>query len=219
MSKYEKIKSEFENHADRERAAGMKKYMRDQFEFYGIPAMERKKIYHNFLKEEKRGKIVDWDFLDACYQDSHREFQYLAVEYLSALGRFLSVDDIPKIRRYVLTKSWWDTIDVLCKVIGTIADQYQDVKRIMLDWSQDENLWIRRTAIEYQLGKKDKMNTDTLEKILTNIFGSHEFFINKAIGWALRDYSKTNPAWVTDFIERHEGKMSRLSIREGSKYL
>jgi len=89
----------------------------------------------------------------------------------------------------------------------------------MLKWSVDEDFWVRRVAIDHQLGRKEKTNTDLLEKILTNNFGSKEFFINKAIGWALRDYSKTNPDWVRYFIGKYKNKMDKLSIREGSKYI
>ena len=112
-----------------------------------------------------------------------------------------------------------DTIDCLCKVVGKLSDNDSKVDKLMLDWAKDENIWIRRTAIEYQLNKKEKTNTDNLEKILKLNFGSNEFFINKAIGWALREYSKTDPKWVADFIEKNREKMSPLTIREGSKYI
>lgn len=89
----------------------------------------------------------------------------------------------------------------------------------MLAWSKDNDFWVRRVAIEHQLLRKNKMNTELLEKILENNLNSSEFFINKAIGWALRDYSKTNPAWVKKFINDHYSDMAALSIKEGSKYL
>ena len=89
----------------------------------------------------------------------------------------------------------------------------------MLEWSKDNDIWVRRVAIDHQLGRKEKTNTVLLEKILVNNFGSDELFINKAIGWALRDYSKTNPEWVREFINKYKDKMSNLSIREASKYI
>ena len=89
----------------------------------------------------------------------------------------------------------------------------------MLQWSQDKDFWVRRIAIDHQLCRKEKTNTELLEKIIVNNLGSHEFFINKAIGWALRDYSKTNPQWVKHFIEKYHDQMHRLSIKEGSKYI
>ena len=89
----------------------------------------------------------------------------------------------------------------------------------MLRWSKDQDFWLRRIAIDHQLGRKEKTNTKLLEKIIVNNFGSKEFFINKAIGWALRDYSKTNPKWVENFINTYQNQMNHLSIKEASKYL
>ena len=104
-------------------------------------------------------------------------------------------------------------------IIGGIALKYPKVNDIILQWSTDENIWLRRIAIDHQLLRKEKTNVELLEKIIKNNFGQTEFFINKAIGWALRDYSKTNPKWVRDFIEKNKDKMAKLSIKEGSKYI
>lgn len=219
MDKYSEIKKTFEAIEDKEHAAAMSKYMRSLFDFYGIPAPKRKEVYNQFIKAEKKTKVIDWDFLDKCYADNHREFQYLVYDYLLATKQYVSFEDIPKIKDYIITKSWWDTIDFLCKVIGDIGLRDSRVKDLMLDWSKNENIWIKRTAIEHQLGLKDKTDKELLKQIITNNFGSDEFFINKAIGWALRDYSKTNPEFVKEFINKYKDKMNNLSIKEASKYI
>jgi 3-methyladenine DNA glycosylase AlkD len=219
MTKYEELKRVFESAANDEDAFFMAKYMRDQFAFYGIPTPKRRKLVKPFIKRDKARKVIDWQFLDACYQDEHREFQYFVNDYLAAMGAFLTYDDIPKIFKYVKARQWWDTIDFLDKIIGDIGLKDKRVDELMLKWSVDEDFWVRRVAIDHQLGRKEKTNTDLLEKILTNNFGSKEFFINKAIGWALRDYSKTNPDWVRYFIGKYKNKMDKLNIREGSKYI
>ena len=219
MDKYLEIKELFEQHKNEERAKDMSKYMRNLFDFYGIPTTERKAIYKDFLKKEKKSKQVDWDFLDKCYQDEHREFQYLVYDYLIALNEFLTYNDISNIEKYIRNKQWWDTIDFFDQVIGKIGLRENKVDDLMLEWSKDKDFWIRRIAIDHQLGRKGKTNTELLEKILIHNFGSDEFFINKAIGWALRDYSKTNPEWVKNFINKYESKMNKLSIREASKYI
>lgn len=97
--------------------------------------------------------------------------------------------------------------------------RYPELKKVMVEWSQTDNIWLRRVAIDHQLLFKNKTDTLLLAEIITNNFGTKEFFINKAIGWSLRDYSKTNPQWVKDFIQKHSSQMAPLSIREGSKYL
>lgn len=219
MDKYTEVRKRFEENADPENAVKMAKYMRNRFIFYGIPTPKRKKLYRDFLKEEKRNKIIDWGFLDQCYDDEHREFQYLVTDYLSELNSLLTYDDIPAIRKYIDRKQWWDTIDSLDQVIGKIGLRDERVDALMLEWSTDEDFWVRRIAIDHQLLRKDKTNTVLLEKIIVNNFGSDEFFINKAIGWSLRDYSKTDPEWVRDFIERYRNWMDKLSIREAGKYI
>ena len=219
MDKYTEVRKRFEENADPENAVKMAKYMRNRFIFYGIPTPKRKKLYRDFLKEEKRNKIIDWGFLDQCYDDEHREFQYLVTDYLSELNSLLTYDDIPAIRKYIDRKQWWDTIDSLDQVIGKIGLRDERVDALMLEWSTDEDFWVRRIAIDHQLLRKDKTNTVLLEKIIVNNFGSDEFFINKAIGWSLRDYSKTDPEWVGNFIERYRNRMDKLSIREAGKYI
>ncbi len=219
MDKFLEIKKRFESREDKENAVAMSKYMRNMFDFYGLPAPRRKEVYNDIIRTDKKAKVVDWKFLDKCYDDKHRELQYLVYDYLLALKQYVSFNDIPKIKYYITTKSWWDTIDFLCKVIGDIGLRDPRVKDLMIDWSKNENIWLKRTAIEHQLGLKDKTDTKLLEIIIVNNFGSNEFFVNKAIGWALRDYSKTDPEFVKSFINRHRDEMDGLSIKEASKYL
>ena len=219
MDKYTEIKERFEAHQDPENAVKMAKYMKNLFRFYGIAAPERKNLYKDILKEEKKNKTVDWTFLDQCYEDDHREFQYVTLDYLTAMQKFLTYDDIPKIWKYIKEKQWWDTIDFFDRIIGEIGLGDSRVDALMLAWSVDEDFWVRRIAIDHQLLRKERTNTELLEQILVNNLGSDEFFINKAIGWSLRDYSKTDPEWVRTFISKYRDRMDKLSIREGSKYI
>ncbi len=219
MEKYLKIRELFEKHRDSENAAHQARYMRNQFSFYGLQTPKRKALYKDFLKDEKKNKKIDWAFLDKCYEDAYREFQYLATDYLIAMAKYLSYKDVPKLLKYIKTKQWWDTIDRLDRIVGNIGLTDNRIDAIMLQWSQDKDFWVRRVAIDHQLLRKEKTNTDLLERIIVNNLGSDEFFINKAIGWSLRDYSKTNPQWVKQFIEKYRDKMDKLSIKEASKYI
>lgn len=219
MKKYIQLKEIFESKEDQETARTMSKYMKHLFEFYGLPTPKRREVYHDFIKLEKKSKTIDWDFLDLCYEDEHREFQYLVYDYLLAMKQYVSFEDIPKIRSYIVKKSWWDTIDFLCKMIGDIELRDTRVKALMIEWSKNDNIWLKRTAIEHQLCFKEKTDTKLLEQIIVNCFGSDEFFINKAIGWALREYSKVDPIWVKDCITKYKEQMNPLSIKEASKYI
>lgn len=219
MDKYLLLKQRFEWHKDVKNAEKMAKYMRNLFNFYGIASPKRKAIYKDILKQEKINKKIDWEFLDCCYQDIHREFQYFVCDYLSAMKKFLKYEDIEKIKRYIQSKEWWDTIDCFDRIIGTIGLKDSRVATLMLKWSQDDDFWLRRIAIDHQLSRKDQTDKQLLEAIIINNLNSDEFFINKAIGWSLRDYSKINPEWVREFIIKYQDKMSSLSIKEASKYL
>ena len=219
MEKYFEIKKAFEENRDSENAIAMSKYMRDMFKYYGIPTPLRKSIYKELLKKEKASSIIDWELLDICYEDEYREFQYFVMDYLSLMQKRLTYDDIPKIKRYIKTKQWWDTIDGFDRIIGNIAFSDSRINDLMLEWSKDDDIWVRRIAIDHQLSRKENTDADLLEKIIINNLESKEFFINKAIGWSLRDYSKINPDWVRGFIAKHKDKMDKLSVKEASKYI
>jgi len=208
-----------EARADNVRALDMSKYMKNKFEFFGVGAAERNEIWKQYFKEAKKTKKIDWDFIEICFKHDKRECQYTAAYYLKYMKKFLVEDDIPKLKELVLTKSWWDTVDILDKVIGSIIYNNKKLYSIMVEWSKDDNIWLRRVAIDHQLLRKENIDEQLLEKILINNLNHKEFFVNKAIGWALRDYSKTDPQWVRNFIEVHKENMASLSIREASKYL
>ena len=216
---FDTLSTDLRNNADPEKAAQMKAYMRDNFEYLGVPAPKRRELCKPHIKTAKSDTKVDWKFIDRCWKEEYREYQYIAVYYLSMMSKLLAADDVPKIKKLILKKSWWDTVDGLDEIIGGIAMRFPDVKHILLEWSTDKNFWLRRAAIDHQLQHKSKTDTRLLEKILINNFGQTEFFINKAIGWSLREYSKTNPNWVRAFVNNHKNKLAPLSIREASKYI
>ncbi|GGH77113.1 3-methyladenine DNA glycosylase AlkD [Pullulanibacillus pueri] len=208
-----------ENNRDEERSVKMSAYMRNQFQFLGIPTPKRRILCKELFKKAVNEKQVDWSFIDECWKRKYREYQYIAIDYLSRMQQYLSASDISKIKKLATTKSWWDTIDGLDNIVGEIALAYPEVNDTLLQWSIDDNFWLRRIAIDHQLSRKSKTNTELLETVVKNNLGHTEFFINKAIGWSLREYSKTNPEWVRHFIETYQEKMAPLSIKEASKHL
>ena len=210
---------EIEAAKDSQKADPMEAYMRHQFSFLGIAAPERNALYKKHFPCANKTKIIDWDFVDTCWEKESREYQYVAANYLKAMQSYLRETDLPKIERLVVTKSWWDTVDLLDRVVGSLVYDHPELEEIILKWSLSDNIWLRRVAIDHQLLRKEKTNVQLMEKILLHNLNQTEFFINKAIGWALRDYSKTNPDWVACFIEKNKERMAELSIKEASKYL
>jgi len=209
----------FKENADEQQAAKMKAYMKNLFPFLGIPSPKRKELSKEFLTSSKKANQVEWNFVNECWEMPEREFQYLAINYLEVVSKLLTTLDVHLIREIAIKKSWWDTIDGLDKVVGSIALKHPEVNSILLEWSTDENMWLRRIAIDHQLSRKEKTDAELLEQIIINNLGQSEFFINKAIGWSLREYSKTNPNWVKSFLNKYKDKLNTLSFKEASKYI
>ena len=209
---------ELQNLANADDARAMKAYMRGRFEFLGVKTPARRKAAKAFFKKHG-GADIDWRFVRQAWEHPLREMQYAALDYLETRKNLLRPGDLPQLKKLAQTKSWWDTIDFLDRLAGGIIAGFPETRPVILQWSRDEDIWLRRLAIDHQLLRKDQTDQHLLEQILVNNLDQTEFFINKAVGWALRDYSKTNPEWVKNFIRQHHGKMAPLSIREASKYL
>ena len=214
----EELVKELKAVANPDDAVAMKAYMKNKFEFLGVKTPARRKLAKTFFKQQT-DSVIDWNFINEAWNNPYRELQYASLDYLESRKKLLIPSDLSHLKKLAQTKSWWDTIDFLDRLVGSIIARFPETKEIILAWSRDEDIWLRRLAIDHQLLRKEKTDMELLEKILVNNLGRTEFFINKAIGWALRDYSKTNPDWVREFIERHQIEMAGLSIREGSKYL
>ncbi|ESV53770.1 DNA alkylation repair enzyme [Streptococcus agalactiae LMG 14747] len=216
---YTRLKEQFEALADPVKAIKMSAYMKNHFAFYGIPAPERRKQYAAIIKDAKKVKHIDWELLDLAWKQPPREWHYFVCDYLIRLKALVTIDDLPKLDHFIRTQQWWDSIDQLDEIYGELVSRYPELKQLMLTFSKEPYFWIRRLAINHQSSFKENTDTHLLSQIIIANRRSQEFFINKAIGWALRDYSKTNPLWVSDFILTYNKQLSSLSIREASKYL
>lgn len=213
-----KIFDEYYNNRNEEQAVPMAKYMKNLFPFLGLKKPERLSVSKKFLKERKKDINIDWEFIQQCFEMPEREFQYLAIEYMESVVDLFTPIDMLQIEQLLMTKSWWDSVDAINKVVGHIAMKYPQVKENFISkWIKSDNIWLNRISIIFQLKYKEKTDTEFLSKAIKYNSQSAEFFVDKAIGWALREYSKTNKEWVRDFIESNE--LSKLSIREGSKYI
>lgn len=200
-----------------ERAVPMAAYMKNNFPFLGLSKPQRTALAAPFIRQAAQGPDPGWPFIFHLWALPEREFQYCAVDYLLARKKLLAKDAIEKIEGLITDKSWWDTVDSLSTVIGTLCANYPElIDSHILKWSESPNIWLARTAILFQLKYKEKTDRELLGQIICKNAGSKEFFINKAIGWALREYSKTDPVWVRTFI--NNSRLHPLSVREGSKY-
>jgi 3-methyladenine DNA glycosylase AlkD len=216
----ESIVTLLKENANAENAIPMQKYMKDKFAFLGIKKPERHKLVSAFFRESKfLEEPLNYGFIEFLWELSEREFQYVVLEYLVQNKQKLIKEDIGLLQRLITCKSWWDTVDLIATIlVGDLAARYPDIIPKHIEaWAINENIWLKRTAILFQLKYKKNTNETLLYQYIEANAQSREFFIQKAIGWALREYSKTNRESVKNFIEVH--RLSTLSIREGSKYL
>lgn len=216
---YTNLITSFTNNKNPEQAVSMSAYMKDKFLFLGIPKPKRELLQSDFIKQAKKQKLIDWNFIFDLWNMPEREFQYLALEYLVVLKTSLQKTDIDNIKILIINKSWWDTVDYLAStVVGELCSKYPEViQSHMLNWSESDYIWLARTSILFQLKYKEKTDTELLSMVIRKNCDTKEFFLNKAIGWALREYSKTNKEWVKTFLENNT--LHSLSVREASKYL
>ena len=213
-----RFKRILEENGDSEQAEKMSAYMQNKFVFAGIPKPKLMELIKPLVNETVKEQL-DWNLVLELWKCEQREAQYIALEYLQKHRKQLTAADINQSKTMIVEKSWWETVDTIDAFIGDLVRMDDSLNDVMLEWAVSDNIWLRRVAIDFQQEYKDDTNVDILEKIIVANLGSDEFFINKAIGWSLRDYSKVNPAWVIDFIGRYREKMAPLSIKEASKYL
>ncbi len=210
----------FREHADAKKAGPMEGYMRNRFSFLGIKTPERIQLTREFWS--KYGFPVGEELLlvvQQLWQLPEREFQNVAMAFLEKHGKHAAKLDVDVFEKLVTTKSWWDTVDYLAShTMGDHLTKYPDlIPDYTGRWIQSDDLWLRRTAILYQLRYKERTDVERLFDYIVRCKDEKEFFIRKAIGWALREYSKTDKAAVLRFVS--ETQLSPLSEREALKYI
>lgn len=201
------IIASFESKANPEVALQMEKYMRNLFPFFGIKSPERREVYKDFLKKkdfiqsENKREIVEW-----CWQAPQREYQLFAMDYLGRSVKNTSENLLELYEYMIVTKSWWDTVDYIAiNLVGVYFKNYpKKIEKVTNKWMKSENIWLLRTCLLFQLKYKSQLDTKLLNSFISELKKSKEFFIQKAIGWILREYSKTNPDFVIDYVNNND---------------
>lgn len=210
----------FRENANPENAFFMKKYMKEKFSFLGIKSPERRALTRAFYKNYTRPDINNIEnIVRQLWKMEEREFQYFAMELvekeLKKMGRY----DIQLFEYFIVNKSWWDTVDfIAANLVGKHLLNFPGlIEQMNKKWISSENMWLNRTALLFQLKYKNDMDAKLLKQNILKCRDSKEFFIRKAIGWVLREYSKTNPVWVSEFVDSIT--LSPLSKREALKWI
>ena len=210
--------------ADSARASQQQAYMKSNMPYFGVSVPQCRRIVSSVSMAHPLRDAEAWEFaiLDLWRRAAHREERYAAVEILllRRYSKWLEPKRVPMIEELVVTGAWWDYVDVIAsRGMGTmLASHAHPTKALLRKWAKDDSIWKRRTAILAQLRAKRATDTKLLADAIRPSVGRSEFFLRKGIGWALREYSKTSPTWVTEFIAAHT-ELSDLSRREALKHL
>jgi 3-methyladenine DNA glycosylase AlkD len=206
--------------AEPERAAGAKAYMRNQFEFFGMPMAVRRSACKQYMKEHTVKSIDELqEIVKELWTLEQREFQYFGVELMAFYKKLWNEKTIDLFEHCIVNKSWWDTVDFIsneCNATYFLLFPKQ-IKPVTTRWNRSNNIWLQRSSLLFQKGYKENIDTKLLIGFIVNLSSSKEFFVQKAIGWVLRDYAKINPEWVKAFVNNHE--LPNLSKREAMKHL
>jgi 3-methyladenine DNA glycosylase AlkD len=215
------VQRTLEAQRDPERAAAMAAYMKDQFPFLGISHAEQRPLLGPLLRPLPKTATEAWalEVAQRLWALPEREYQYAVAALLSRVQACLNPASLPMLEGLLTQKSWWDSVDALApKAVGALVLRYPALRREMDRWSQAKNFWLRRAAILHQLSYKAQTDPERLFGHALENAADKEFFVRKAIGWALREYAKTNPAAVRSFVAGHRDTLSPLSVREALKH-
>ena len=205
--------------ADPEQAVAQSAYLRNRFTHLGIPTPQRRALSREALEGLPLPEEADCIAVaQRCWELPEREYHYFAVDYLRGHVDRCSAELLPVLRQLIVTHSWWDTVDHLAtNVVGPLVAADPALVKAMDKWIRDENLWLNRAALIHQLGYGEATDPERLFSYCSIQARDEDFFIRKAIGWALRQYAKTDPLAVHAYIDRERGRLSPLSVSEARK--
>jgi 3-methyladenine DNA glycosylase AlkD len=210
----------FKSEKNPNNAGPMKSYMKNQFDFLGIKSPERRELMKPFLTKSSLPSTEKlWTILQELWEMPEREYQYIAMELFSKYNKMVKKSWIEYYDHLITHKSWWDTVDfIAATLVGNYFLKFpEQIHSVTSGWMKSGNIWLQRSCLLFQLKYKDKTDKELLTSFIIPLSNSKEFFIAKAIGWALRELSKTDPAWVRSFIKNHD--LQPLSKKEGLKRL
>lgn len=215
------LSTQWEAHANPAKAAEMSAYMRHQFEFYGLQKNDRVALTKPFLKAwAMDSELSPQALARAMWALPQREWQYTALMLLEkTLKTHQNTTDNELYEFLIINKSWWDTVDVVAPhLVGAYYQRFPDEGNILIQrWRESDNFWLHRACVLFQLTYKQKTDLDLLFELCQQWATSDEFFIQKAIGWALRQYARVDGDAIRTFVAQH--KLAALSKREALKHL
>lgn len=207
--------------ADGSKAPAMQAYMKTDQPFYGIQATPRRRIFRACAKKFPINSRSEYEnVIRELWGGKYREEMYQALEVAENCRAYLDDTSWPLYEELVRTATNWDTLDwIAVKLISPLVQDNRSHEKTLAKWRKDENFWVRRASLLAHLSHKEDTNTKLLSKTILELSNEREFFIRKAIGWVLRDFSYTDPEWVKKFVAQHQNELSGLSKREALKQI
>jgi 3-methyladenine DNA glycosylase AlkD len=208
-------------HSNSSIAMGQSAYLKHKFQFLGIKKPQRSELEKIVISQHKIMHENDLiDLVCALWKLPYREFHYTALTILIKYKKLWTINMLPVLEMLITQNSWWDSVDTIAtQMVGMFLQKYPDYQEYTNTWLMSNNIWLQRTALLYQLKYKKQTDTQRLFAYIKVLMHHKDFFIRKAIGWSLREYSKTNKQEVAEFLREHKAHLSNLSYREASKYL
>lgn len=216
------VQAELTAGADPVRATQMAAYLKTDMPFYGVPMSGTRDISRQLKRRFVPGTAAEYRaMVETLWALPHREEKYLAIAVARAHRAYVTFEQVDLYRRLIVEGAWWDFVDTIAsRLIGDVLlNEREEMSPVLDRWVDDDDMWLRRTAIISQLAHKDRTDADALFDYCRRRAFEKEFFIRKAIGWALRQYARTDPKAVTAFLLEHRAELSGLSFREASKHL
>lgn len=216
------VQAELSAKANPDKAARMQAYMKTEMPFYGVQKPGRTEILRYLKREAAPQDREEYqDLATALWELPHREEKYLAQAVAVAFKSFIVPESLPLYERFIVEGAWWDFVDETAThlIRELVLEHPSRIWPVVDEWSQDDNMWLRRTSLTCQIGAKERTDADRLFRFCEMRMHETEFFIRKAIGWALREYAKTDPEAVAAFAREHRESLSGLSFREATKHI
>ena len=216
------LELEFEKNRNEQEAQGMSRYMKNRFVYFGIKKPQRALIQKKWFSitptdlthDDKRELVLE------LWQKEQREFHYVAMDFMAKWkDNDILLEDYNFIEFLLTNHSWWDSVDTLASnYLGRYLRVFPEQREVVIkSWRKSENRWLRRSCLIFQLLYKSQTNFELLKGLINQFKHEKEFFIQKAIGWSLREYAKTNPVSVRNFVE--ESGIQGLAKREALKHI
>ncbi len=210
------LEAVFLENANPIRAKQQIQYMRNQFSGFGIPSPLRNELQKPFFDPNHLPtKETAFEIIKLLWEKPEREYQYFAMQLAFKYVKLQEINNIDFYEWLISHKSWWDTVDYIApELVGKYFQKFPEMRDVTVEkWLDSGNIWLQRSCLIFQLKYREKTDAEFLAQNISKLLGSKEFFINKAIGWSLRQYARYNPQWVLCFVE-NTPELAGLSRRE-----